>query len=181
MILYCVTNHERLLRDLDIWQRTSRAVLSLHTDRKDVLQVSQALKQKRDRTQISQRVLVEMAICTCPFANGRPATQADLDYLGAQVALLIATAAHSDAIRAGWPRLQPARNRAAARSAATARSAGLSPLTMTPRSALPRESGPNQVHNAGGGHIGQCEHSSAGQSSDQSERVPSPAQSWGQS
>ncbi len=100
-ILYCVTNHERLLRDLDIWQRTSRAVLSLHTDRKDVLQVSQALKQKRDRTQISQRVLVEMAICTCPFANGRPATQADLDYLGAQVALLIATAAHSDAIRAG--------------------------------------------------------------------------------
>jgi hypothetical protein len=101
VVLYCVTNHERLLRDLDIWQRTSRAVLSLHTDRKDVLQVSQALKQKRDRTQISQRVLVEMAICTCPLENGRPATQADLDYLGAQVALLIATAAHSDAIRAG--------------------------------------------------------------------------------
>jgi len=101
VVLYCVTNHERLLRDLDIWQRTSRAVLSLHTDRKDVLQVSQALKQKRDRTQISQRVLIEMAICTCPLENGRPATQADLDYLGAQVALLIATAAHSDAIRAG--------------------------------------------------------------------------------
>jgi hypothetical protein len=76
-------------------------VLSLHTDRKDVLQVSQALKQKRDRTQISQRVLVEMAICTCSLENGQPATQADLDYLGAQVALLIATAAHSDAIRAG--------------------------------------------------------------------------------
>jgi hypothetical protein len=66
-----------------------------------VLHASQALKQKRDRTQISQRVLVEMAICTCPLENGRPATQADLDYLGAQVALLIATAAHSDAIRGG--------------------------------------------------------------------------------
>jgi hypothetical protein len=33
--------------------------------------------------------------------KGRAVTQADLDYLGAQVALLIATAAHSDAIRAG--------------------------------------------------------------------------------
>jgi hypothetical protein len=101
VVLYCVTNHERLLRDQDIWQRTSRAVLSLHVDRKDVVQTSQALKQKRDRTQISQRVLVEMAICTCPLEDGRPATQADLDYLSAQVALLIATAAHSDAIRAG--------------------------------------------------------------------------------
>lgn len=101
VVLYCVANHERLLRDLDIWQRTSRAVLSLHADRKNVLEVSQALKQKRDRTQISQRVLVEMAICTCPLENGRRATQTDLDYLGAQVALLIATAAHSDAIRAG--------------------------------------------------------------------------------
>jgi hypothetical protein len=101
VVLYCVTNQERLLRDQDIWQRTSRAVLSLHADREDVLQASQALKQKRDRTQISQRVLIEMAICTCPLENGRPATQADLDYLGAQVALLIATAAHSDAIRGG--------------------------------------------------------------------------------
>ena len=100
VVLHCVTNHERLLRDLDIWQRTSRAVLSLHADRKNVLEASQALKQKRDRTQISQRVLVEMAICTCPSENGRPATQTDVDYLGAQVALLIATAAHSDAIRA---------------------------------------------------------------------------------
>ncbi len=101
VVLYCVTNHERLLRDLDVWQRPSRAVLSLHADRKNVLEASQALKQKRDRTQISQRVLVEMAICTCPSEDGRPATQTDLDYLGAQVALLIATAAHSDAIRAG--------------------------------------------------------------------------------
>lgn len=101
VVLYCMTNHERLLRDLDIWQRTSRAVLSLHADRNNVLEASQALKQKRDRTQISQRVLVEMAICTCSLENGRSATQTDLDYLGAQIALLIATAAHSDAIRAG--------------------------------------------------------------------------------
>lgn len=102
VVLYCLTNQERLLRDLDIWQRTSRAVLSLHVDRKDVVETSQSLKQKRDRTQISQRVLIEMAICTCPLHNGRSATQADLDYLSAQVALLIATASQSDAIRAGY-------------------------------------------------------------------------------
>jgi SEC-C motif len=102
VVVTCITNQERLLRDLDIWQRTSRAVLSLHSDREDVLRASQALKEKRDRTQITSRVLVEMAICTCPLENARPASQTDLDYLCSQIVLLIATAAHSDAIRAGF-------------------------------------------------------------------------------
>ena len=97
----CIANHERLLRDLDSWQRTSRAVLSLHADSDDVLKASRSLKERRDRTQITNRILVEMAICTCPLTGGRSVTQADVDYLGSQVLLLIATAAHSDAIRAG--------------------------------------------------------------------------------
>ena len=101
LVSSCVLNHERLLRDLDRWKKTSRAVASLHSDRSDVLKASQLLKEKRDRTQITTRILVEMAICTCPLSGGRPAIQVDIDYLGSQVLLLIATAAHSDAIRAG--------------------------------------------------------------------------------
>jgi hypothetical protein len=46
---------------------------------------------------IPQSVSVEMAIRTWPFENGRPATQADRDYLGERAALFAATAAHSDA------------------------------------------------------------------------------------
>jgi hypothetical protein len=42
-----------------------------------------------------------MAICESPLRGGRPSTQSDVDYLGSQVLLLIATAAHSDAIRTG--------------------------------------------------------------------------------
>jgi hypothetical protein len=101
LVSSCMLNHERLLRDLDRWKKTSRAVASLHSDPNDVLKASQSLKEKRDRTQITTRILVEMAICACPLSGGRFATQADIDYLGSQVLLLIATAAHSDAIRAG--------------------------------------------------------------------------------
>lgn len=100
-ILTLLNNHERLLRDHDRWIRTSRAVLSLHKDREDVLRASQAVREKRDRTQIVDRVLIEMALCTSPLQGGRLASQADIDYLGSHVLLLIATAAHSDAVRNG--------------------------------------------------------------------------------
>jgi hypothetical protein len=100
LITACITNHERMLFDLDRWQLTSRAVLSLHNDRSDVLKATQALKAKRDRTQITHRIMIEMAVCTCPLKDGRSVTQSDIDYLGTQVLLLIRTAAQSDAVRA---------------------------------------------------------------------------------
>jgi hypothetical protein len=100
-ILTLLNNHERLLRDNDRWVRTSRAVLSLHKDRQDVLRASHAVQEKRDRTQIVDRVLIEMALCTSPLQDARLASQADIDYLGSHVLLLIATAAHSDAVRNG--------------------------------------------------------------------------------
>lgn len=100
LITACITNHERMLFDLDRWQLTSRAVLALHNDRSDVLKATQVLKAKRDRTQITHRIIIEMAVCTCPLKGGRPVTQSDIDYLGTQVLLLIRTAAQSDAVRA---------------------------------------------------------------------------------
>jgi len=100
LITACMTNHERMLFDLDRWQLTSRAVLSLHNDRSDVLKATQALKAKRDRTQITHRIMIEMAVCTCPLKGGCSITQSDIDYLGTQILLLIRTAAQSDAVRA---------------------------------------------------------------------------------
>lgn len=95
----CLHNHERLLYEHDRWQRTSRALLSLHKDRADVLKATQAVQEKRDRTQIIDRILIEMAVCTSPLNAGRLASQADIDYLATHVLLLVATAAHSDAVR----------------------------------------------------------------------------------
>jgi hypothetical protein len=100
LIIACITNHERMLFDLGRWQLTSRAVLSLHSDRSDVLKATQALKAKRDRTQIAHRIMIEMAVCTCPLKGGRSVTQSDIDYLGTQILLLIRTAMQSDAVRA---------------------------------------------------------------------------------
>lgn len=101
LIMKCLQNHERLLYEHDRWQRTARALFSLHKDRADVLEATQAVQEKRDRTQIVDRILIEMAICTSPLSSGRPATQADIDCLSTHVLLLVATAAHSDAVRAG--------------------------------------------------------------------------------
>ena len=62
-----------------------------------------------DRTQISHRLLIEMAICTCPEVGGNEATQEDIDYLGAQILKMAATAQQSDAMRAeaipAWVRI----------------------------------------------------------------------------
>ncbi len=73
----------------------------MHEDRRDIVSASRKVKEELDRSQITHRAIVEMAICTCPAASGREASQADVDYLGSQVLLLMATAAQSDAVRNG--------------------------------------------------------------------------------
>lgn len=97
------------MTEQDNWTRTRRAVAALHKDREDVLSASLAVRQKMDRTQISHRLLIEMAICTCPETGGRQANQEDIDHLCAQVLQLAATAQEADAMRAEaippWVRL----------------------------------------------------------------------------
>ncbi|MDT8066718.1 MAG: hypothetical protein ROO76_00995, partial [Terriglobia bacterium] len=87
--------------DSERWKRTSRAVLSVHTDRSDTLRASQSVKERRDLTQIATRILIEMAVCTCPSRGGRKVTESDTDYLLAQITVLIGAASRSDALRAG--------------------------------------------------------------------------------
>jgi hypothetical protein len=101
LVVRCLRNNEAVLAEQDAWTRTRRAVAALHKDQADVLSASQIARQKMDRTQISHRLLIEMAICTCPEVGGREATQEDIDYLGAQILQMVATAQESDAMRAG--------------------------------------------------------------------------------
>ena len=100
IVLQCLRNHEAILAEQDNWKRTRRAVAALHRDQLDVLRASQKAREQMDRTQISDRVMIEMAVCTCPDDSGRPVTQEDIDYLGAQILQMIATAQESDAMRA---------------------------------------------------------------------------------
>lgn len=101
LVALCLLNNERLLGELDDWRRTSRAVLSLHNDREDVLRSTQVRKTKRDRTQITSRIIIEMAVCTCPERGGQMPSEGDIDFLCGQIAYLTATAAQSDVVRSG--------------------------------------------------------------------------------
>lgn len=109
LVIRCLSNNEAVLTEQDNWTRTRRAVAALHKDREDVLSASLTVRQKMDRTQISNRLLIEMAICTCPETGGREANQEDIDRLCAQVLQLTATAQEADAMRADaippWMRL----------------------------------------------------------------------------
>jgi hypothetical protein len=109
LVIRCLSNNEAVIAEQDNWTRTRRAVAALHKDREDVLSASLSVRQKMDRTQISHRLLIEMAICTCPDTGGREANQEDIDHLCAQVLQLVATAQEADAMRAEaippWVRL----------------------------------------------------------------------------
>ncbi len=100
IVLKCLRNNEAILAEQDNWRRTRRAVAAMHRDQAEVLRASHKVREEMDRTQISHRVMIEMAICTSPDGTGREATQEDVDYVGAQILQLIATAQESDAIRA---------------------------------------------------------------------------------
>lgn len=100
IVLKCLRNNEAILAEQDNWRRTRRAVAALHHDQSDILRASQKAREEMDRTQISHRVMIEMAICTCPDGAGREATQEDIDYVGAQILQMTAAAQESDAMRA---------------------------------------------------------------------------------
>jgi hypothetical protein len=100
LVVRCLQNNEAVIAEQENWTRTRRAVAAIHKDQTDVLSASQKAREKMDRTQISHRLLIEMAICTCPESGDREATREDIDYLGTQILQMVATAQESDAMRA---------------------------------------------------------------------------------
>jgi len=99
IVVSAMENLETLDRDRNQWKRTAQAVLAVHQNHQDVVEV--ALRREMDLNQagIVYRVLTEMAVCTCPHTGGRIVSDTDLDSLSADISALVDSAYQSDAIR----------------------------------------------------------------------------------
>jgi hypothetical protein len=99
IVVRAMENLEALDRDRNQWQRTAQAVLAIHQNHQDVVEVAMRRDMDRNQAGIVHRVLTEMAVCTCPHTGGRIVSDTDLDSLGADINALIDSANQSDAIR----------------------------------------------------------------------------------
>jgi len=95
IILDAYKNLEALYQDKNQWSTTSRAQLALYNNA-----LSVANKQHFERTQaiLANRILIEMAVCTCCTSNGIQCSQSQMDTLLANISGLIHCAYISDAI-----------------------------------------------------------------------------------
>lgn len=97
LIVRVLANHDAIEQDRKVWSQTASALLSLYGDAQDVVQAANRLEGQRGLAGLSNRIVAEMALCTCPVA-GRFASDADLDALVADVAALLECANESDAL-----------------------------------------------------------------------------------
>lgn len=79
--------HEAVIRDRDHWRRTAQAVIALYS-LQDAYAAAEERDKDRDLVALPVRAIIEMAICECPVAGGRNASQWDIDELLAKAALL---------------------------------------------------------------------------------------------
>lgn len=98
LIHLALENLEAISSDREQWHRTARATLALYAEDDDVARISTQREARRSDASRAGRVLIEMAVCTCPQNNGRKAALTDLDHLTAGVSELIGLAFDSDAI-----------------------------------------------------------------------------------
>lgn len=100
-------NHDAVTWDRFNWQQTAAALLSLYEDQADVVGASNQLELQRGIAGLVSRVLAEMAICIAPVSGGRRPTNADLDQLHADLAIMIECANQDDAIHWGLAAIPP--------------------------------------------------------------------------
>ena len=93
--------HDGVLHDRDHWRRTSLALETLHGTETDVTEVVREREKGRSQLGLAARCLLEIAICECPAAGGRPASRWDVDRLLAQATMLLQAATDSDALHHG--------------------------------------------------------------------------------
>lgn len=103
-------NHDAVAWDRFNWQQTAAALLALYRDQADVVGASNHLEMQRGITGLASRVLAEMAICIAPATGGRKPTDADLDRLHADLAIMIECANQDDAIHWGLTAVPPVVN-----------------------------------------------------------------------
>ncbi|HET7550618.1 MAG TPA: hypothetical protein VFK04_04965 [Gemmatimonadaceae bacterium] len=111
LIRAALENAEELHRDRERWRRTARALMSMPTTRSEAARVAAEREGARGLAVSTCRILVEMAVCTCPRIGGRAVSRHASGTLMAGVAPLLELASDADALRDGPPapgiRLRP--------------------------------------------------------------------------
>ncbi len=100
-----LSNYERAAQQRTWWRRTAAAQLSLHKDKKAVLEAMGRNESKLNGVFQATRILLEMAVCECPTSNGGSAGDLDLTRLMVHANTLFAVGGWSDAIR--WDVMPP--------------------------------------------------------------------------
>ena len=100
LIRKLVLNHESIAAETDQWQRTARAVLSLHIDKAAVAKVSTHRISEFNAAAVCTRILLEMAVCECP-STGRSPGEIDVSRMLSLAMLMYYLGGCSDAIRYG--------------------------------------------------------------------------------
>ena len=90
--------HEAAVQDRVHWRRTAQAIIGLYGKSDDVHAIARERETDRSNTSLAARTILEMAICECPTAGGKPLSQSDLDDLIAETLIFIQAATDSDAI-----------------------------------------------------------------------------------
>ena len=94
-------NFETIQKDRMAWHRAAAALLAMHDNTSEVIQVANKRYTQRDFAGLASRMIAEMALCTSPCRGGGVCTGADLDFLIAEVGTLLECAGQSDAMRYG--------------------------------------------------------------------------------
>jgi len=92
-------NIEAIGKAKAVWARTIRACLALHEDKEDVFDVATREIGRFTAASIGSRLLVEMAVCTCPEEADAEPDELDISTLLGYALLLFHLGAWSDAIR----------------------------------------------------------------------------------
>ena len=96
-----IANLEAIETDRWQWQRTAASTLAVRDDKQAVVGSAVSRQRLQDHAVLASRVLIEMAVCVAPFGVGRVFGSMDLDYLLAQIALLVELGARDDACHYG--------------------------------------------------------------------------------
>lgn len=99
LIKVVLQNLEAIRADEIVWERTAAALGSVYKNQSDVLAAAHNQGNLRNRTSLTSRVLIEMAICECPPDTGVTSGRTDYLVLIGLVNTLLLAAYNSDAIQ----------------------------------------------------------------------------------
>lgn len=101
LIRRLLLNHEAAHAKEMHWKRTSAAVIGLHGNSPELRATVVEQLSTMAGAQITSRVLVEMAVCAAPIVGGRIPADIEVQFLLAEIALLIRLGGLSDGIHYG--------------------------------------------------------------------------------